>query len=469
MKETITFGTGGWRSIIAEGFTKENVSILAQAISEEINKKETKKIVIGYDRRFLSDVASKWLTEVFCANDITVYLIDKASPTPLIMFAVDQLSTDFGLSVTASHNPALYNGVKIFTKGGRDATKEITDIFQNNINKISKIKTMEFEDAVNKGLVIYHNPQNAYIDTILNYVDTKAIRDANLSVIVDTMYGVSKTSLSIILNTVRCDVDVINERHDTLFGGKLPSPESSTLRKLSDMVKENGNDLGIATDGDADRIGIIDENGRFIHPNLLLALIYKYQLSYRGLKGPAVRNLSTTHLLDKIAKDYQQEVIEVPVGFKNISEAMEKHGAIIGGESSGGLTVAGHIKGKDGIFAATILVEMVAVTNKSIGTLVNELYKEYGSLYNDEVSLSFSNNDKVRINKILFEEKIIPDYDKEIEKVSYMDGLKIYFKDNSWISARFSGTEPLIRIFVESSSQEENDVILNKMRDLLLV
>ena len=211
-------------------------------------------------------------------------------------------------------------------------------------------------------------------------VDGDAIKKANLRVLADTMYGVSKTSLSILLNTTRCDVDIINDRHDTLFGGKLPSPESSTLHKLADLVKENDYNMGIATDGDADRIGIIDENGGSIHPKLLLALIYEYLLVEKGWKGSAFPNLSTTHLLDRIAENHEQFSIETPVGFKHITENMDKYDAIIAGESSGDLTVSGHIKGKDGIFAAMLLVEMVAVTGKQIGQLVNELYSEFGSL-----------------------------------------------------------------------------------------
>ncbi|QIK70502.1 phosphoglucomutase/phosphomannomutase family protein [Erysipelothrix sp. HDW6C] len=449
----IKFGTGGWRAIIADAFTKENVQILAQAVVKELSKKE---IVIGFDRRFLSDIAAQWLAEVFAGNGIHVYFIKRAVPTPMIMFATESLKLDYGLAVTASHNPAIYNGIKVFTYGGRDATQEVTAVLQKNTETNDPVSVMDFETGIKEGLIEYYNPQNEYIDAVLNFVDTEAIRKAQLSVLVDTMFGVSKTSLSIILNTTRCDVDIINDRHDTLFGGKLPSPASTTLHKLSDLVRENHYDIGIATDGDADRIGIIDENGRFIHPNLLIALIYRYLLVEKGWHGPAVRNLSTTHLIDKIAAKYGQYVVETPVGFKHITEGMDESGAIIGGESSGGLTIAGHIKGKDGIFAATLLVEMIAVTGKKIGQLVNELYQEFGDLYNDERDYSFTLATRERIETLLFADRALPDFEKEVDRISYMDGLKVYFKDNSWISARFSGTEPLIRIFVESDSNREN-------------
>lgn len=454
----IQFGTGGWRAIIADGFTKENVQILAQAVADVMDKKE---IVIGYDRRFLSDVAAQWLAEVLAANDITVYLINRAAPTPLIMYATREMDLEYGLAVTASHNPALYNGVKVFTHGGRDATEVTTALLQTEIDKGVNVKVLPYEQALAQGLVKIINPQNDYLDSILQFIDAKAIKNAGLKVLVDTMYGVSKTSLSVLLNTTRCDVDIINDRHDTLFGGKLPSPESSTLHKLSDLVKEDDYNMGIATDGDADRIGIIDENGRFIHPNLLLALIYEYLLTNKNWKGPAVRNLSTTHLLDRIAEKHGQYCIETPVGFKHITENMEKHNAIIGGESSGGLTISGHIKGKDGIFAAMLLVEMVSVTGKQIGQLVNELYAEYGSLYNEERDYSFTQEKKDQINHLIFNEKQVPTFEEAIEKVEYFDGLKVYFENGSWISARFSGTEPLLRIFAESSTLDET---LNKIK-----
>lgn len=450
----IKFGTGGWRAIIADEFTKNNIQKLAQAISMEC--KET-PIVISYDRRFLSDVAAHWLAEVFAGNGIKVLFIDKAVPTPMTMFTVKQLNLEFGLTVTASHNPAIYNGIKVFTRGGRDATESVTDLFEKNLIGLKKINSINFEEGLAKNMISYYDPSNDYIDSILSMIDTQSIRNANLKVLVDTMHGVSKTSLSIILNTTRCDVDIINDRHDTLFGGKLPSPASATLHKLQDLVKEGRYNIGIATDGDADRIGIVDELGNFVHPNILISLIYYYLLEYKGWSGAAVRNLSTTHLIDRIAQDHQEDCIETPVGFKHITNGMEKSNALIGGESSGGLTIRGHISGKDGIFAASLLVEMISVTHKGIHELVEELYERYGELFNIERDYRFSSDDKIQIHKTLMVNKNLPTFNKKIENISYMDGLKIYFEDGSWISSRFSGTEPLLRIFAEANT--ENDVL----------
>lgn len=453
----IKFGTGGWRSIIGEDFTKANIQILAQALCGLLKDRQ---IVIGYDRRFLSDIAAHWAAEVFAGNDIEVFLITKPSPTPMIMFAVDKLNSQFGMAITASHNPAEYNGIKIFTSGGRDATEEVTDAIEATLGK-APVCTMAFEEGLQRGYIKELNVFNAYIDSILSMIDVSAISKRNLRVLIDPMHGVSKTSLSTILLTARCDVDIINDRHDTLFGGKLPSPASNTLNKLKDMVKSHHYDMGIATDGDADRIGIIDEKGNFIHPNLLLAILYYYLLTYRKFSGAAIRNLSTTHLLDRIAEYYGEKCIEVPVGFKHISNGMEKYDALIGGESSGGLTIRGHIKGKDGIFAAALLVEILATTNKKISEILDEIYVKFGYLTSISADYRFSFEKKNQLIQLLFVDKKIPTFEIPVEKVSYMDGLKIYFINGGWLSVRFSGTEPLIRAFCEMPNKKLTEVCLS--------
>jgi phosphomannomutase len=220
------------------------------------------------------------------------------------------------------------------------------------------------------------------------------------------------------------------------------------------MVVEKGFDIGIGTDGDADRLGIIDEKGDFIHPNDILALLYYYLLEYKKWKGGVVRNIATTHLLDKIAQEYGEKCFEVPVGFKHISSAMEKENALIGGESSGGLTIRGHIKGKDGVFAACLLIELLSVTGKRLSELLAEIHGRFGSFHMAENDCRFNKDDKERLLKLLFHDKRIPDFGHIIGKVSYMDGVKIYFKNGGWIIARFSGTEPLLRIFAEMDNEE---------------
>ncbi|MCK5757684.1 MAG: phosphoglucomutase/phosphomannomutase family protein [Clostridiales bacterium] len=465
----IKFGTGGWRSIIGEDFTKANIRILVQAMCNDMHDsgKDDKPVVIGYDRRFLSDIGAHWMCEVFAGNNIEVELIDKNSPTPLIMFEVKRTGAYFGAAVTASHNPALYNGVKIFTEGGRDASLETTDTIESYIDKVQEIASMDFDEAIEKKLVVITDPSNEYIDTILERVDKVAVRKRNLRVLLDPMYGVSKTSLQTILYTLRCDLDVINDRHDTLFGGRLPSPSAKTLTHLKQKVIEEGYDIGIGTDGDADRLGVIDDEGRFIHPNEILALLYYYLYKNKGWKGDVVRNLATTHLLDDMAEDFGAVCHEVPVGFKHISSAMERTDAVIGGESSGGLTIRGHIKGKDGIFAATLLIEMICVTDKKISEILNDIYDKYGYRCMVEKAYNFKAAKKKELMKLLYEDKALPVFPYELIKVSYMDGLKVYFKNKGWLIARFSGTEPVLRVFSEMPEKSDAENACNIMKNFL--
>lgn len=467
----IKFGTGGWRALIGEDFTKANVQLLTQAlvVLMKEQKVDDKGFVIGYDRRFLSDKAARWMAEVLAGNGIKVYFIKKVAPTPLVMFTVNRMKVSYGASVTASHNPADYNGIKVFTSGGRDASEKVTSLIEEKIKAVDpdNIKQIDFDKGVQQGIISIIDPFNQYIDTILSLIDVEAIKRANLKILLDPMYGVSKTSLSTILITARCEVDTIHDRHDTLFGGRLPSPNSHTLQRLKGMVIENNYDLGIGTDGDADRIGIIDSNGRFIHPNEILVLLYYYLLKYKGWKGGVVRNVATTHLLDRIAEAFGEECYEVPVGFKHISSKMEEKNALIGGESSGGLTIRGHIKGKDGIFAASLLIELVSKTGKTLSDLLAEINEEFGYFYTSECDLKFAADDKPGLIKKLLEDKELPSYYYDIERVSYMDGLKIYFKNGGWVVARFSGTEPLLRIVAEMNTQQEADAVVEKMKQFL--
>ena len=466
----IKFGTGGWRAIIGDDFTKQNIQILAKALCCKMKDEgvQGKGIVIGYDRRFLSKEAMQWAGEVFAAENITAYLINKSSPTPLVMFYVMKHEMPYGMMITASHNPAVYNGIKLFTAGGRDADETQTGEVEKYISGIKEdVKALEYDDAVEKGLIREIYPLNEYIDSIMGEVNMDAIRNARLRVALDPMYGVSETSLRIILQTARCEVETIHDRHDTLFGGKLPTPSAATLHMLQNVVTDQGYDIGIATDGDADRIGVIDDTGRFLHPNEILVLLYYYLVKFKGLKGPAVRNLCTTHILDKVAEDFGEKCYEVPVGFKYVSAKMNETNALIGGESSGGLTVRGHIHGKDGIYAAMLLVEMIAVTGKKLSKMVRDIEDEYGLISMEERDYRFSQEKKSSISTLLLTDKKLPVLPYPIEKVSYLDGSKVYFPDGGWVIARFSGTEPLIRIFCEMNNPEDAKNVVRIYEDFL--
>ncbi len=455
----IKFGTGGWRAVIGEDFTKENIQILALGMARKMKNEGVadKGVVLGYDRRFLAKEAMQWTAEVFAGEKIRAYLINKSSPTPLVMYYVKNHGFPYGMMITASHNPAIYNGVKVFTAGGRDAdeieTKDIEDYIQDIAP--TDIVKLEYEEGKKAGLITEIYPLNEYLDSIISAVDMEAIREAGLKIALDPMYGVSETSLKTILMTARCEVNTIHERHDTLFGGKLPSPSAATLRSLQTYVIEKSCDIGIATDGDADRIGIIDDTGRFLHPNDILVLLYYYLVRHKGLRGPVVRNIATTHMLDKVASSFGEACYEVPVGFKYISAKMQETNAIIGGESSGGLAVKGQISGKDGIYAAVLLVEMIAVTGKRLSGIMEEIKRECGDIYMEERDYKFTQEKKAEMQRTLMEEKRLPDLPFEVEKVSYLDGSKVYFKNGGWVIARFSGTEPLLRIFCEMPKAED--------------
>lgn len=456
--QMIKFGTGGWRAIIGDEFTKANIQLLAKALCDKMKAegKADKGIVIGYDRRFLAKEAMQWAGEVFAAEGVKAYLINKSSPTPLIMFYVMKHEFPYGMMVTASHNPAVYNGIKVFTAGGRDADEVQTKDIEEYIRKADgePIGEMEYEKALSLGLIQEIYPLNEYLDNIISAVNMDAIRTKGLRVVLDPLYGVSETSLATILHTARCELTVIHDRHDTLFGGKLPAPNAVTLRPLQNAVIDYRADIGIATDGDADRIGVIDDTGRFLHPNDILVLLYYYLVKYKGWEGPVVRNIATTHMLDKVAERFGQKCYEVPVGFKHISAKMNEVDAIIGGESSGGLTVRGHINGKDGIYAAALLVEMIAATGKKLSEIYKEIEEECGSIFMEERDYKFNQEKKDAMHKLLMVEKKIPELPFEIDRVSYLDGSKVYFKNGGWVIGRFSGTEPLIRVFCEMPEPE---------------
>lgn len=467
----IKFGTGGWRAFIGEEFTKDNVCLVAQALANIINNEQVaeKGFVVGYDRRFLSDKAGRWFTEVLAANGIRVSFIDKFVPTPIVMFKAKEMGCAYSACITASHNPADYNGIKVFIEGGRDADEIITEKIETQISQLSleQVKSVEFDQAVEDKLIDVINPMNEFVDSIIDFIDIEAIKKANLRVLIDPMFGVAKNALQTVLINGRCDVDVINDGKNPDFGGLMPSPSAATLYLLKHLVAAEGYDIGIGTDGDADRLGIIDEKGNFIHPNEVLILLYYYLLEYKGWKGSVVRNIATTHILDKIAADHGEKSFEVPVGFKHISSQMEADDSLIGGESSGGLTIRGHIKGKDGVFASSLLVEMISVTGKKLSELLDEIYAKYGYAYTAEGDCTFKPAQKEVLYNRIYIEKQLPEFDYEIDKVSYEDGAKVYFKNGGWVIARFSGTEPLLRIFAEMADKETAEKVVLQVKEFL--
>ena len=467
----IKFGTGGWRAVIGYDFICDNIRLVAEGIlrlAKEQNKL-SKPIIIGYDRRFLSEIAARWVAEVLAEGGIEVWFLNRSAPTPLIMHTVKDRGLYFGIEITASHNPANYNGIKLFIEEGRDAPLEVTERLEAIIEEINEpVKFDDFENAVNNGKIVYlHSPFNKFLDDIIGLLDMKALRERGLRVLFDTMHGSGAYPLQVILHTARCTIDTINLNKDAYFGGQMPAPTEQTLSMLSDMVIKGDYDFGIAMDGDGDRLGIVDKNGRYINANEILCMLYYYLVRYKGWKGAVVRNLATTHMLDKIAESFGEKCYEVPVGFKHISSKLDEVDAVLGGESSGGLTVRGHIYGKDSVYAASLFCEMVSVIGKSPTEIISELEAEYGSYEMVEDNLRFAPEYKEVINGIIFGEKKIPEFEKTVAKVSYEDGCKVYFEDDSFVICRFSGTEPLLRIFAESSDAETARGYINAFRKFL--
>lgn len=467
----IKFGTGGWRAIIADGFTKENIRLLVAGLCALMKKQgyEGTTVLLGYDRRFLSKEAMQWAAEVLAGYGYHALLINRSSPTPLIMFTVKQMGLPYGMAITASHNPAIYNGIKIFIQGGRDADQEVTAGIEREIAalKPGDVKSIDYADGLSRGLITEEYLFNDYIDSILDMMDKEKIRASRLRIALDPMYGVSQDSLRTILMTCRCNVDVINDQHDTLFGGKMPAPSEEALRPLANYVVDKRCHMGIATDGDADRIGVIDENGVYLHANTILILLYYYLLEYKGWKGPCVRNNSTTHLLDRIAADHGEACYEVPVGFKYVSSRMAQTDAIIGGESSGGMAVRGHIAGKDGIYAAALLVEMLAVTGKTVSQLCREITDRYGFLHYAEMNCTMTAARKKQLQEQIFTCHQLPQFPVPVERISWQDGCKLWFEDGSWVVCRFSGTEPLLRLAAEASTREQAEAYLQIWKGIL--
>ncbi|MBQ1189641.1 MAG: phosphoglucomutase/phosphomannomutase family protein [Lachnospiraceae bacterium] len=452
----LKFGTGGWRAIIGEDFICENIRRVAAGILQlamEENKTD-KPVIIGYDRRFLSESAAKWVAETLAAGGLEVWFLHRSAPTPLIMHTVKDKELHYGIEITASHNPSYYNGIKLIVDEGRDAPKEVTSRLEILIDGLDKVSYCNFDSAVETGKIQYlHSPFNKFLDDIIELLDMKALRDRGLRVLFDTMHGSGTYPLQVIFHTARCTIDTINLNKDAYFGGMMPAPTEQTLRNLKDQVIRGDYDFGIAMDGDGDRLGIIDKSGRYISANEILCMLYYYLVKYKGWKGPVVRNVSTTHMLDRIAESFGEKCYEVPVGFKYISSKIDEVDAVLGGESSGGLTVRGHIHGKDSVYAASLFAEMVSVIGKTPSEIVEILESEFGHFKMVEDNLKFLPEQKAAIMQLVLEEKKIPKFDTEVERVGYEDGCKVYFKNGDFISCRFSGTEPLLRIFAEASDE----------------
>ncbi|MEA3334281.1 MAG: NTP transferase domain-containing protein [Chloroflexota bacterium] len=469
----IRFGTGGWRALIGEGFTLHNVRRLCQALANDIVRKnrEADGVLIGYDRRFLGDVAARAAAEVFAGNNIAVQLLKEDAPTPLITYATAEKNLAYGLVFTASHNPPQWNGLKVFASDGSLPLDEQTRQFENEANALDSadVVKVELEIALQSGMVRWADYTNAYVDAVEALIDMQAIRNAGLSVLLDPMFGVGQVTLQTILTEARCRVTTIHERHDPLFGGRSPAPDPRALTTLMSLVSGGPYDLGLAMDGDADRIAIVDSHGVHIPTNELLLLLYYYLHQVRGQRGGLTRNVATTHLLDRLAAHFGETSYETPVGFKHLAASMKAHDVLLAGESSGGLSIRGHILGKDGIFACALVVEMLARTGRSIADMLSDIYAITGRLVSREVNLPATPDMKVHVPRNLAATSPTEVAGYPVQRVSHLDGTKFYLENDNWLLLRFSGTEPLLRIFAEADTEEKVDELLAWAQDIIQI
>lgn len=463
----IEFGTGGWRAVIGDDYTRENIEKIATALSLILkeDKENDKPIVLGYDNRFLSDITIEWLIGVFSYYGIKTIAMDESCPSPLVMFLVKHNNYNLGLMVTASHNPPQWNGIKVIVKEGRDAPVEYTKRIEEKANKITKINKLTLEEAKKQNLVTtLSSPREKYISKILSFVNVEKIRESHLSVILDPMHGSGKDTALDIFQTLNINTTVINGNKDAYFGGGYPSPSEDRLMELESKAKDFS--IAFAFDGDGDRLSVIDEDGSYLSMNEILVMLYWYLHEVKGWKGGVVRNICTTHILDREAQSFNEKCTEVPVGFKWVSKAIGDENAILGGESSGGLAVRGHIYGKDAIYAATLFIDMVVETKLRAKAIREKMKELYGEAHQVELALTFKKQDKAKIQEALLIEKRLP-YLDNVRSISYLDGLKVNFSDMSFVSCRFSGTEPLLRIIAEAPTVEKASAYCQILKDFV--
>ncbi len=456
---SIHFGTGGWRAKIGRGFTSRNLRRVSQAIANYLikNHLEERGIVIGYDNRFLSETSAKVSAEVFAANNIKAYLSNSSLPTPVVTFTVLRKKAGGGVIITASHNPPEYNGLKFETSNGLPAPIEITDRIEKDANSldVNRVPWISFLKARQVGYIKMEDFRGPYLDYLEEKIDIDLIRKAQIRVCFDSMYGSGASTIQFALVGARCDLTLLHARRDPLFGGKSPAPSESSLNVLTRTVGENNYDIGIAVDGDADRIAIVDEKGNFIHPNEIIVLLYAYLHEFKGKNGGAVRNVSTSHNIDIFANKVGEKVYEVPVGFKHIAKAMIDHDALIGGESSGGVTFRGHIMEKDGIYASMLILEMLAAIKKPLSVIMKEIFTQMGRrLRYWEDDLVLSPMLKVKATEFLSEDLEKVSF-KKVTEIKKIDGKEFVLEDGSWVLIRLSGTEPVLRIISEGHTLSE--------------
>ena len=481
MTNPIKFGTDGWRGIIAEDFTFDNVRICAQAVAEYLrqNGLDKRSLVIGYDTRFASEDFAAAAAEVIAGNNIKVHLCLKPAPTPVVSFTVPATKSAGAIVITASHNPGSWNGFKYKSQDGASAPSEIISRIEGNVASIIEtlspkelrqgrgVKRFKLDKVLKKGLVDYLDPSPAYLEHLSRFIEIEKLRRQKLNVIVDPMYGAGIGYFETLLQGSNLKVTAINAERNPSFPQINPEPIAKNLTKLSRLVVEQKADVGLATDGDADRIGIIDEKGQFLTQHQVFALLCLYFLEVCGERGAVIKTLTSTTMLSRLGDIFNVPVYETQVGFKYVAPLMMKTNAIIGGEESGGYGFRGHVPERDAILAGLYFLDFMVKTGKTPSQLLDYLYSKVGPHYYNRRDFHISAVKRQAILGRLSSTSPDTIAGSKVTKVDTLDGLRFFLDDTSWLLIRFSGTEPLVRIYSEAESLERVELLLDEGRKLV--
>jgi len=474
---TIHFGTDGWRAVISDTFTFHNLRLLGQAIADAVgsehwlNGKATPenmdphKMVVGYDTRFLSDRYAVDMARVLAANGYKVLLSQSDAPTPVISFTVRHQGAIGGVMITASHNAPRYNGVKLKAAYGGSALPEqcrrVEVYLNDNESRGRGPNQMDFEQARQAGLIQRINPLPAYYEHLRNLINFDLIAENPQRIVVDSMYGSGRGVMKGVLQGTGCEVQEIRAELNPGFGGVHPEPIGRYLGALASAISTGMGDLGLVTDGDADRIGAMDGRGNFVDPHKIMALSLRYLVEKRGWHGPVIRTVSTTSMIDRLAERYGLPMYETPVGFNHIADYMLQGDVLIGGEESGGISFQGHIPEGDGILMGLLLLEIVAASGKTLYELVENLLEEVGPAFYQRTDLRLSHPvSKEAMSRSLVDEAPAEIGGEKVVRISTVDGIKYLMADGSWLLIRPSGTEPVLRVYAEGrTSQMVQDLL----------
>lgn len=464
----IKFGTDGWRGVIASDFTFESLSIVAQATMDYLRQQglDGKGLVVGYDRRFLSREFAERVVEIAAGNGVKTWLTDGYTPTPAVSWAVHELGAGAGVMITASHNPAKYNGFKVKESFGGSArpstTKVLEEIVAANMASSRPVQSVPLADAMAKGDALLFDARQSYFAQVARYVDLQKIREAGIPVVVDPMYGAGSGFISELLP----GATEIHASENPSFGGNPPEPIDDHLQELARLVKSGQYRIGLALDGDADRIGAIDETGEFFSSHRIFTILLRHLHERKGLRGGVVKTVSTTRMIDLLCEKFGLQVFETPIGFKHICELMLDHDILMGGEESGGLGVKGHIPERDGILMGLLLLEAMAMSGKGVRQLLDETMAEIGHFSYQRIDLAIAHDVKERLIARLRDEKMETIAGRRVAATNFRDGFKFIFDDGAWLLIRPSGTEPVLRLYSEANDPAVVERLLAAGREI---